>query len=201
MNELYTNGTDRWLSPPELVAALGPFDLDPCCEPWMPWRTATRMLSLPPHDDQPARDGKIELASIAPGHRQFTSAFQPSEIQDGLAFDWATANWPREAKARVWMNHPYSMGLPWAEKMVEHGRGIALTAAKSTDTRWCQLMLENCSLALFLSGRIRFHYLDGAASTGAWLPNALWAFGTDDASVLRDLVEKTAYRGVYMRRT
>lgn len=33
-------GTDRWLTPPEIVEALGPFDLDPCAEAVMPWKTA-----------------------------------------------------------------------------------------------------------------------------------------------------------------
>lgn len=33
------------LTPPEWIKILGPFDLDPCCPPSMPWRTATRMLT------------------------------------------------------------------------------------------------------------------------------------------------------------
>lgn len=37
--------TDTYLSPPEWVRALGPFDLDPACPPNMPWPTATRMLT------------------------------------------------------------------------------------------------------------------------------------------------------------
>lgn len=41
--------TDTWLTPPELLAKLGPFDLDPCCPPEMPWPTAARMLT--PADD------------------------------------------------------------------------------------------------------------------------------------------------------
>lgn len=32
-----------WLTPPEWVAALGPFDLDPACPPQMPWTTAGMM--------------------------------------------------------------------------------------------------------------------------------------------------------------
>ena len=32
-----------WLTPPEIIHALGPFDLDPCCPENMPWRTATTM--------------------------------------------------------------------------------------------------------------------------------------------------------------
>lgn len=37
--------SDTWLTPPEWIKALGPFDLDPCCPPVMPWPTATRMLT------------------------------------------------------------------------------------------------------------------------------------------------------------
>ena len=39
--------SDTWLTPREIVFALGDFDLDPCCPPVMPWSTATRMISLP----------------------------------------------------------------------------------------------------------------------------------------------------------
>lgn len=35
-------GTDTWLTPPEILAALGPFDLDPCTPDVMPWATAAR---------------------------------------------------------------------------------------------------------------------------------------------------------------
>lgn len=37
-----------WLTPPEIVAALGPFDLDPCAAPLpRPWDTARRHIALP----------------------------------------------------------------------------------------------------------------------------------------------------------
>ena len=41
------NGEKTWLTPPGLMKNLGIFDLDPCCPPNMPWRTAKRMVSLP----------------------------------------------------------------------------------------------------------------------------------------------------------
>ena len=34
-----------WLTPPEWIKALGPFDTDPCCPPVMPWPTARIMLN------------------------------------------------------------------------------------------------------------------------------------------------------------
>lgn len=39
--------TNDWLTPPDILRALGEFDLDPCCPPVMPWRTAAYMI----HDD------------------------------------------------------------------------------------------------------------------------------------------------------
>lgn len=41
--------TDEWLTPPGLVAALGPFDLDPCSPVERPWPTAARHLTV--YDD------------------------------------------------------------------------------------------------------------------------------------------------------
>ncbi len=37
--------TNTWLTPPYIFKPLGPFDLDPCCPPNMPWKTARFMLT------------------------------------------------------------------------------------------------------------------------------------------------------------
>lgn len=43
--------SDVWLTPPELLARLGVFDLDPCAAPEpRPWETARRHFALPAHD-------------------------------------------------------------------------------------------------------------------------------------------------------
>jgi hypothetical protein len=39
--------TNTWLTPLSLIQALGTFDLDPCCPPIMPWRTAAEMHHYP----------------------------------------------------------------------------------------------------------------------------------------------------------
>ena len=40
--------TTTWLTPPEIVSALGVFDLDPCAAPSpRPWSTATKHIELP----------------------------------------------------------------------------------------------------------------------------------------------------------
>ena len=39
-------GEKTWLTPPDIIIALGKFDLDPCCpDGKMPWRTAERMIT------------------------------------------------------------------------------------------------------------------------------------------------------------
>jgi len=45
--------TDEWLTPPEIVKALGPFDLDPCTPIKRPWDTARHHFSLPTELFQP----------------------------------------------------------------------------------------------------------------------------------------------------
>lgn len=42
----FAGGTDDWITPPDIVKALGPFDLDPCCPKVMPWNTARFMYRL-----------------------------------------------------------------------------------------------------------------------------------------------------------
>jgi hypothetical protein len=40
--------TEVWLTPPEIISALGPFDLDPCAAPEpRPWPTAAEHIALP----------------------------------------------------------------------------------------------------------------------------------------------------------
>jgi len=44
----HRGASDVWLTPPEIVAAVGPFDLDPCAAPDpRPWDTAAVHLTLP----------------------------------------------------------------------------------------------------------------------------------------------------------
>lgn len=53
MNTLFETGQDGgnatthdWLTPPEILQALGPFDLDPCASEHQPWATATQQFTI-----------------------------------------------------------------------------------------------------------------------------------------------------------
>lgn len=39
-------GKDEWLTPPEILGALGPFDLDPCAPINRPWPTAAKHYTI-----------------------------------------------------------------------------------------------------------------------------------------------------------
>lgn len=61
MNSTFETGGDGsgatthdWLTPPELIAALGKFDLDPCASQFQPWRTAAQQFTIT--DDGLARE-------------------------------------------------------------------------------------------------------------------------------------------------
>lgn len=41
-----TTGKEDWLTPPEILNALGPFDLDPCSPIGRPWDTAARHYTM-----------------------------------------------------------------------------------------------------------------------------------------------------------
>lgn len=61
MNVLFETGaagseatSHDWLTPPEILAALGEFDLDPCASQYQPWRTAREQFTI--LDDGLARE-------------------------------------------------------------------------------------------------------------------------------------------------
>jgi len=52
-------GTTTWLTPPHIIDALGPFDLDPCAAPG--WPTARRHIILPEDGLTAAWSGRVWL--------------------------------------------------------------------------------------------------------------------------------------------
>ena len=54
------SASDEWLTPPEIISALGPFELDPCAPVNRPWDTARRHYTI---EDDPALpwEGRVWL--------------------------------------------------------------------------------------------------------------------------------------------
>lgn len=55
------NTTDVWLTPPEIIKALGGFDLDPCAAIDQPWRTAKTMYTIKDNGFAQEWNGRVWL--------------------------------------------------------------------------------------------------------------------------------------------
>ena len=61
-HESHSGGTDEWLTPPDLITALGPFDLDPCSPgARRPWDTAAKHYGIEDDGLRQAWKGRVWL--------------------------------------------------------------------------------------------------------------------------------------------
>jgi hypothetical protein len=101
----------------------------------------------------------------------------------GLASDW---------KGRIWLNPPYSTMMPWLEKLVAHGDGIALVNARM-ETGWFQRLVSHAAGILLPKGRIVFEGPKGKNSPP--IGSALVAFGDENFKALkRSKIEGLVFR-------
>ena len=91
--------TTTWLTPPEIVGALGPFDLDPCAAPSpRPWPTARRHIELPEDGLAAEWSGKVWL-NPPYSHAAWTWLSKLADHGNGIALIFArteTAGFVRE---------------------------------------------------------------------------------------------------------
>lgn len=75
-------GHDEWLTPPEILLALGPFDLDPCAPIVRPWETADQ----PPRGPGMAiQDGGISLNGAAAVKVEYANNAATTKLTVGSA--------------------------------------------------------------------------------------------------------------------
>ena len=68
-----------------------------------------------------------------------------SKDEDGLTSPWF---------GRVWMNPPYSKPLPWVEKFIVHGNGIALLP--TSQGKWMDMLWNDERTAWVIGHKIRY---------------------------------------------
>jgi hypothetical protein len=156
MHETQSAKTD-WITPRETVWSLGPFALDPCCAPVMPWCTAMCMYSNSEH---------------LPTETQY-AAYAWMVRCDGLADSWDVGD------GAVWLNPPYGAGTvePWLRRMAEHGRGIALLPTRVDTAWWHDLVLPHATAILWRRGRLAFCNPYGRPVSGNTVGSAFVAYG------------------------
>lgn len=139
--------TDVWLTPPWILEALGPFDLDPCAPPARPWDTAAKHYT--PFDDglaQPwqgrvwlnppySREAVKWLARMADHGRGTALIFARTETAWFHDYVWASATAALFLRGRVHFHDhsgrraPVNAGAP--SVLVAYGRDDALALRRS----------------------------------------------------------------------
>lgn len=121
-HEARGNGERIWLTPPELVSALGPFDLDPCFSAPRPWDTAAQhygpeaagglgCLFAPWHGMvwcNPPYDQEVEnwLARCAEHGRAIALIFARTETAAFHRLVWGRADAAFFFEGRIAFRHP-----------------------------------------------------------------------------------------------
>jgi hypothetical protein len=113
-----TTGTDVWLTPPHIIEALGPFDLDPCAasEP-RPWETARNNYAIEDDGLRQKWDGRIFLnppysrmniwlARLADHGRGAALIFARTETRTFQQEVWAKASGLLFLAGRLHFHHP-----------------------------------------------------------------------------------------------
>jgi len=112
--------TDVWLTPPHIIDALGPFDLDPCAAPEpRPWPTAARHITLP--DDGLLHDWEgfvwcnppygpetwrwLRRLAAHPGGG-IALIFARTETEGFVREVWGKADAILFLEGRLWFHHP-----------------------------------------------------------------------------------------------
>lgn len=147
-----------YLTPPEIVQALGEFDLDPCCPSGMPWKTADRMISLP-------TDGLT--AEWKPGYRVWLNPPYGREADAWLArlseHDFGTALVFARTETKAWQTHVWpkaSAILFLSGRLHFHNRHGERYAANS-----------GAPSALIAYGTIDAAFLKSSGIPGAYVDN------------------------------
>ena len=121
----------------------------------------------------------IDVAS-PPGGIPWIPAKRYFTIEDdGLAQPW---------EGIVWMNPPYSNSLPWVQRFLDHGNGIALLPVAIS--RWYQSLFEHPDTRCVLGvedGRDRMGFHRGDKLHTIMFPVMFWAIGEEPIKALHNL--------------
>ena len=127
--------SDIYLTPPAIVRAVGPFDLDPCCPPAMPWQTAHRMISLPQDGMAMPWEGRVWLnppfgreaakwlEKLA--HHGNGIALVPARTETRMFYSWV---WPFASAVCFLRGRPHFHYADGTRASANSGAPIALVA-------------------------------------------------------------------------
>lgn len=92
----------------------------------------------------------------------------------------------------IWMNPPFGGRngiVPWLEKFIRHGNGIALTPDR-TSSPWWGRCASRSNAILFISPRVKFIGIDGNIGKSPPQGTSLFACGESGIAALRNAERK-----------
>lgn len=122
--------------------------------------------------------GRFDLDPCSPADHPWQIAPRIFTVaDDGLSQEWS---------GRVWLNPPFAdEAAAWMRRMVAHGNGIALIAARTETRMFFECVWEAADAVCFLRSRPHFHRADGTrAKSNSGAPIVLVAYGEDNARFL-----------------
>lgn len=122
--------------------------------------------------------GSFDLDPCSPPNHPWQIAPRIFTINDdGLKQPWF---------GRVWLNPPFSkQAIHWLRKLVIHGNGIALIAARTETRMFFECVWDVADAICFLRSRPHFHREDGTrAKANSGAPICLIAYGKENAKAL-----------------
>lgn len=175
--------TVDWLTPPDLLEALGSFDLDPCC-----------------HPVQADPVSNWDVYALQRWH----NSYGPFLRHDPAGRDWHWKDGLKEPwHGRVWLNPPYGrLQRAFLRRLVEHGKGTALLASRTETEVFHRYVWDSATAVYFLEGRLHYWTPEGLRARGnAGHGSVLVAYGDFDAGMISIAVDSGAIKGrmVYLK--
>ena len=119
----------------------------------------------------------LDVAAPRLGPRYVPAPEWLCDTTDGLTAPW---------RGMVWMNPPFGgrNGLvPWLDRFLWHGNGIALTPDR-TSAPWWQDANRRADATLFVNGKVKFERPDGSIGKSPGTGTTLFAAGDMALSAL-----------------
>ena len=167
--------TDNWITPREIVTALGDFDLDPCAHTEMPWQTAARQYTVENDGLRQSWDGRVWLN---PPYGREAEAWlrRLADHNHGTALIFARTE-TSAFFAEVWRR---AAALLFIESRLHfhYPDGRAPFACDDDRHQWERRPEEGA--------KAEWCIRCGKAKANGGAPSVLIAYGLDDADVLAD---------------
>jgi DNA N-6-adenine-methyltransferase (Dam) len=177
-NKLDWGSKSEWLTPPELVRALGTFDLDVCAPVNAPWRLARKWFTV--EDDAFTKDwgGGARRIWMNPPYQEPEAACK------------RVCRKKRCAERGYHVDRYIPGTADWMKRLADAGNGVGLIFARTETGIFFPHVWRRATGFFVFDARLTFYHVDGtlgAKNSGG--PSWLIAYGQENAEALARLAD------------